>query len=131
MNASELIDDMVTKLPDWRGTTFAQICKIVREADPDITEELKWRGTPVWSHNGMVCLAKAFKNKIKLTFYEGASLSDPNKLFNSELEGRKWRAIDFYKDDKISERELASLVQEAVRYNLAKVRSAVKTLKKP
>ena len=94
MKSSELIDDLVVKLPDWRGTTFAQIRKIVREADPEIVEEWKWMGTPVWFHNGIVCLAKAFKNKVKLTFYEGASLADPDKLFNSELEGRKWRAID-------------------------------------
>jgi hypothetical protein len=87
MNASKLIDDLVAKLPDWRGTTFAQIRKVVRDADPEIVEEWKWRGTPVWSHNGIVCLANAFKNKVKLTFYEGASLADPDKLFNSELEG--------------------------------------------
>jgi len=130
MKSSELIDDLVAKLPDWRGTTFAQIRKIVREADPEIVEEWKWMGTPVWFHNGIVCLAKAFKNKVKLTFYEGASLADPDKLFNSELEGRKWRAIDYYKDDKISERELANLVRAAVAHNLAKVKSAAKTRRK-
>ncbi len=130
MNASELIDDLVVQLPDWRGTTFAHIRRIVREADPEIVEEWKWKGTPVWSHNGIVCLAKAFKNKVKLTFYEGASLADPDKLFNSELEGRKWRAIDYYEDDKVSERELANLVRAAVAHNLAKVKSAARTRRK-
>ncbi|MGE5623897.1 MAG: DUF1801 domain-containing protein [Methanocella sp.] len=131
MNASELIDDLVAKLPDWRGTTFAQIRKIIREADPEMVEEWKWRSTPVWSHGGIVCLAKAFKNKVKLTFSEGASLADPDKLFNSELEGKKWRALDYYKDDKIRECELANLVRAAMEHNLAKMKTAAKTRRKP
>jgi hypothetical protein len=130
MDASELIDDLIARLPDWRGVTFARIRKTIREADPEIVEELKWRGTPVWSHGGIVCLAKAFKDKVKLTFPEGASLADPDKLFNSELEGKKWRAIDYYKDDKVRERELTSLVRAAVAHNLAKVKTGTKARKK-
>jgi hypothetical protein len=130
MNASELIDDLIAKLPDWRGETFARIRKIIREADPEIVEEWKWMGTPVWSHNGIVCLANAFKDKVKLTFSEGASLADPDKLFNNELEGKKWRSIDYYKDDKVRERELTSLVRAAVAHNVAKVKTTAKTRKK-
>ena len=126
MNASDLIDAQIAKLTDWRGVTFANIRKIIRGADPEIVEELKWMGTPVWSHDGIVCLAKAFKEKVKLTFYEGASLPDPDKLFNSELEGKKWRAIDFYKDDKINEVSLAILVQSGVKYNQAKAKTKIK-----
>lgn len=122
MNASELIDGLIANLTDWRGTTFARIRKIIHDADPGIVEEWKWMGTPVWSHDGIVCLANAFKNKVKLTFYEGASLPDPEKLFNSELEGKKWRAIDFYEDDKINENSLKVLVRAAVDHNHAKVK---------
>jgi hypothetical protein len=130
MDASKLIDNQIARLPDWRGVTFARIRKIIREADPEIVEELKWRGTPVWSHEGIVCLARAFKDKVKLTFPEGASLADPDKLFNSELEGKKWRAIDYYKDDKVRERELTSLVRAAVAHNLARVKTGAKARKK-
>lgn len=126
-NASELIDDLISNLTDWRGTTFANIRGIIRAADPDIVEEWKWMGTPVWSDNGIVCLAKAFKNKVKLTFYDGASLPDPDKLFNNELEGKKWRTIDLYKDDKINENSLRILVRAAVAFNQAKVRLTNKT----
>ncbi|MGZ5511129.1 MAG: DUF1801 domain-containing protein, partial [Nitrososphaeraceae archaeon] len=120
---SELIDDLIANLTDWRGTTFASIRRIIQEADPDIIEEWKWMGTPVWSHDGIVCLAKAFKDKVKLTFPEGASLADPDKLFNNGLEGKKWRAIDIYKDDKINERSLKVLINDAVGYNHSRVQS--------
>ena len=123
MNASDLIDAQIAKLTDWRGVTLTNIRKIIRGADPEIVEELKWMGTPVWSHDGIVCLAKAFKDKVKLTFYEGASLPDPDKLFNNELEGKKWRAIDFYNDDRINEISLKTLLQAAVDYNHAKVKT--------
>lgn len=123
MNASELIDDLIANLTDWRGTTFASIRRIIHEADPDIIEEWKWMGTPVWSHDGIVCLAKAFKDKVKLTFPEGASLADRDKLFNNGLEGKKWRAIDIYKDDKINERSLKVLIHDAVGYNHSRVQS--------
>jgi hypothetical protein len=127
MNASESIDDLISKLPDWRGTTFAGIRKIIHDADPEIVEEWKWMGTPVWSHNGIVCLANAFKDKVKLTFYEGASLPDPDKLFNNGLEGKKWRTIDLYKDDKINENSLRILIRSAVEYNQAKAEPPKKT----
>ncbi|MDO8716571.1 MAG: DUF1801 domain-containing protein, partial [Dehalococcoidales bacterium] len=85
MNASDFIDDLIAKLTDWRGTTLASIRRVIREADPEITEECKWMGSPVWSHDGIVCLAIACKDKVKLTFPEGASLPDPDKLFNNGL----------------------------------------------
>jgi hypothetical protein len=127
MQASELIDDYVANLADWRGTTIAHIRRIIHEADPEIVEEWKWRGTPVWSHDGIVCLAKAFKDKVKLTFYLGAHLADEDKLFNTELEGKKWRAIDIYKDDKINEGSLKTLINAAVDYNTAKLKTASKS----
>ena len=126
MNASELIDDVIANLNDWRGTTLANIRKIVHEADPETTEESKWMGTPVWSHDGIVCLAKAFKDKVKMTFPNGAHLADPDKLFNSELEGKEWRAIDIYKGDKINESSLKILIRSAMDYNNAKVKTANK-----
>ena len=127
MQPSELIDGLVANLTDWRGTTFANIRKIIRDADPEIVEEWKWMGTPVWSHDGIVCVANAFKDKVKLTFYEGASLPDPDKLFNNGLEGKKWRTIDFFKDDKINGRSLTILVQAAVNHNHSKAKTAIKT----
>ena len=122
MNATESIDEYISSITDWRGATLASIRKIVRDADPKIVEEWKWRGTPVWSHDGIVCLAKAFKDKVKLTFNLGAHLADPDKLFNSELEGNQWRAIDIYNDDKVNESALKALIRSAVDYNHAKVK---------
>jgi hypothetical protein len=122
MQPGKLIDDYVASLTDWRGTTMANIRRIIHEADPEIIEEWKWRGTPVWSHDGTVCLARAFKDKVKLTFYSGAQLADPDKLFNNELEGKQWRAIDIYRDDKINEGSLKTLIKAAVDYNTAKLK---------
>ncbi|MBI4493093.1 MAG: DUF1801 domain-containing protein [Chloroflexi bacterium] len=130
MNASELIDNLIAELTDWRGKTFADIRRIIREADPEIVEEWKWMGTPVWSHGGIVCIANAFKDKVKLTFYEGASIADPDKLYNNGLEGKKWRTIDYFNDDKIKEPELKNLVRSAVDYNLGKVKTKAKSPKK-
>ena len=126
MDASDLIDKQIAKLTDWRGVTFAKVRKAIRGADPEIIEELKWMGTPVWSHDGIVCVAKALKDKVKVTFYEGASLPDPDKLFNNGLDGNKWRAIDLCKDDKINESALAILVRSAVNHNQAKAKTKVK-----
>lgn len=126
-NASELIDDLIANLTDWRGTALSNIRRIIHEADPEIVEEWKWMGAPVWSHDGIICLANAFKDKVKLTFYEGASLPDPDRLFNNGLEGKKWRTIDFFKDDKINGRSLTILVQAAVKHNHAKAKTAIKT----
>ncbi|AKG53372.1 hypothetical protein DGWBC_0696 [Dehalogenimonas sp. WBC-2] len=123
MNASLIIDDIIANLADWRGIMFASIRRIIHDADSEIIEELKWMGTPVWSHNGIVCLAKAFKDKVKITFPNGASLSDPNKIFNAELGGKQWRAIDIYKDDKINENSLKMLIQSTVNYNSAKLKA--------
>ena len=127
MQASELIDDYVANLTDWRGTTIANIRRIIHEADPKIVEEWKWKGTPVWSYDGIVCLAKAFKDKVKLTFYLGAHLTDEDKLFNDELEGNQWRAIDIYRDDKINEASLKTLIGVAVDYNTAKLETTNKS----
>lgn len=124
--ASELIDDLVANLTDWRGTTFANIRRIIHEADPEIVEEWKWMGTPVWSHDGIVCVANAFKDKVKLTFYQGAHLADADNLFNNGLEGKQWRTIDIYKDDKINESSLKTLINAAVDHNHAKVKTANK-----
>jgi hypothetical protein len=126
MQASEHIDDMVANITDWRGTTLANIRRIIHEADPEIVEEWKWMGAPVWSHDGIVCVANAFKDKVKLTFYQGALLADPDRLFNNGLEGKQWRTIDIYKDDKINEGSLKTLINSAVNYNRAKVKTANK-----
>jgi len=127
MQASELIDDLVANLTDWRGTTLANIRRIIHEADPEIVEEWKWMGTPAWSHDGIVCVANAFKDKVKLTFSQGAHLADPDKLFNSGLEGKQWRTIDIYKDDRINEGSLKTLINAAVDYNTAKVKTTNKS----
>jgi len=126
MNASEQIDEYIAKLSDWRGTILANIRKIVKDADSDIVEEWKWMGIPVWSHDGIVCLANAFKDKVKLTFLNGASLPDPDRLFNNGLEGKQWRTIDFHKGDKINEISLKALIQATVDYNHTKVKTANK-----
>lgn len=120
MKPNELVDKLIAELPDWRGKTFADIRRIILEADPEIVEEWKWRGTPTWYHSGIVCLANAHKDKVKLTFSEGASIPDPDKLYNNGLAGNKWRSIDYFKDDEIRERELKNLVRSAVAHNVAK-----------
>jgi hypothetical protein len=126
MNASEQIDELIAGLTDWRGKKLANLRRIIREADPEIVEEWKWKGAPVFSDNGIVCVANAFKAKVKLTFYEGASLPDPNKLFNNGLEGKKWRTIDLYEGDKVNESSLKVLVRAGVDFNKAKSKPAAK-----
>ena len=118
--ASKLIDNMLAELTDWRGVTLGEIRRVIHEAEPQIVEEWKWRGAPVWSHEGIVCVANAFKAKVKLTFYDGASLPDPDNLFNNGLDGKQWRTIDFYKDDKVREPQLRKLVRAAVDHNRGK-----------
>lgn len=120
MKPSEQIDKLIEGLGDWRGNMLAKLRKIIHDADPEIIEEWKWMGSPCWSKDGLICVANAHKDKVKLTFSQGASLPDPDKLFNNGLAGKKWRAIDLYEGDKISERELASLIRSAVAHNLAK-----------
>jgi hypothetical protein len=117
MSASTRIDKKITDLGDWRGERLAEIRKLIREVDPEVVEEWKWMGTPVWSHEGMYALANAHKDKVKLTFFHGADLPDPKKLFNAGLEGNTWRAIDFREGDKIHRTALKALLREAVAYN--------------
>ena len=122
MNPSERIDELIAELTDWRGKTFARIRKVILEADREIVEEWKWMGTPVWSRDGMIAVANAHKNKVKLTFSQGASLMDPDSLFNAGLEGKVWRAIDLFEGDKIDERALKNLVRSAIEYNQMKLK---------
>ena len=121
MTPSERIDRLIAELTDWRGKTFASIRKCILAADREIIEEWKWMGSPVWSRDGIIAVADAHKGKVKLTFAHGASLPDPDKLFNAGLEGNARRAIDFFEGDKISERALKNLVRAAVDYNQSKL----------
>jgi len=117
VSAAEKIEEKIAKLGDWRGEWLAEIRRLIHEVDPDVIEDWKWRGTPVWSHEGMYALADAFKDKVKLTFQHGAHLRDPKKLFNNGLGGKKWRAIDIYEGDKIDKTALKALFREAIAYN--------------
>jgi hypothetical protein len=119
-NPSERIDQLIAKLTDWRGKTLASIRKSILEADREIIEEWKWMGSPVWSRDGMIAVGNAHKDKVKLTFSHGASLPDPDKLFNAGLGGKVWRAIDIFEGDKINERALKTLIRAAVDYNQIK-----------
>jgi hypothetical protein len=120
MNPSERIDRLIAELTDWRGKTFAAVRKSILEADREIVEEWKWMGSPVWSRDGMIAVANAHKGKVKLTFAYGASLPDPDRIFNAGLEGNARRAIDFFEGDKINERALKNLVRAAIDYNRTK-----------
>jgi hypothetical protein len=122
MNPSERIDELIAELRDWRGKTLASIRKIILEADRNIIEEWKWMGSPVWSRDGIIAVANAHKDKVKLTFSNGASLSDPDRLFNAGLEGNKWRAIDLFEGDKINKPALKNLVRAAAHYNQIKLK---------
>jgi hypothetical protein len=117
MSASKRIDKKIADLGDWRGERLAGIRKLIHEVDPEVVEEWKWMGTPVWSHQGMYALANAHKDKVKLTFFHGAELPDPKKLFNAGLTGNKWRAIDFREGDEINKPALKALLRAAVAYN--------------
>ncbi|TDY20542.1 hypothetical protein B0G81_0707 [Paraburkholderia sp. BL6665CI2N2] len=117
VNASERIDELIAGLTDWRGKTFASVRKVILEADPEIIEEWKWMGSPVWSRDGMIAVANAHKGKVKVTFAHGAGLDDPDKLFNAGLEGNARRAIDFLEGDKVNARALKNLVRAAIAYN--------------
>jgi len=121
-SASELINARIRELGDWRGETLARIRALVKEADPEVVEEWKWAkatspGTPVWSHDGIICTGETYKSVVKMTFAKGASLKDPSGLFNSSLEGNARRAIDFHEGDKIDEKALRALVRSAVALN--------------
>jgi hypothetical protein len=121
--ASALIDKRIKELRDWRGRMLAKVREVILEADPEVVEEWKWAkatnpGTPVWSHDGIICTGESYKNAVKLTFAKGAALKDPSRLFNSSLEGNVRRAIDFYEGDKIDEAALKGLIRAAVAVNL-------------
>ena len=122
MNASEQIDQLIAGIEDWRGETFAALRKAVVAADPDIVEEWKWMGSPVWSCDGMIAVANAHKGKVKLTFAHGARLEDPEKLFNAGLEGNARRAIDFLEGDTVDAEALGRLVQAAIAFNRTKLK---------
>ena len=137
---SQLIDARIAALGDWRGETLARVRKIIRQADPDVVEEVKWRkpsnamlGVPVWEHDGIICIGETYKNYVKLTFAKGAALKDPSGLFNSSLEGNVRRAIDIHEGDKINEKALQALIRAAVAMNTAKRAKVapVRSRKKP
>jgi hypothetical protein len=116
--ASALIDERIKELGDWRGKTLAKVRGIIHQADPEIVEEWKWRGTPVFSHGGIVCTGEAYKNAVKMTFAKGAALKDPSGLFNSSLDGNVRRAIDIHEGDEVNEAALKDLIRAAVALNL-------------
>ena len=120
MNPSEEIDNLIAQNQDWRGATLAKLRKTILEVDPEIIEEWKYMGAPVWSLNGIICVGNIFKNKVKLVFMDGAALNDPDKLFNAELVGNKRRAIEVYEGDHVEEGSLKTLVRAAISYNQAK-----------
>jgi len=114
---SRMIDGRIKELGDWRGEMLARIRKVIKQADPEVVEEWKWRGVPVWSHAGIICTGETYKSVVKMTFAKGASLEDPSGLFNSSLEGNTRRAIDFHQGDKIDEKALKGLIRAAVALN--------------
>ncbi len=116
-DASNKIDERIKELGDWRGDTLARIRKLIKQADPDVTEDWKWRGVPVWYHDGMICTGETYKDYVKVTFAKGASLKDPSGLFNSSLDGNTRRAIDFREDEKIDEKAFKALIRAAVDLN--------------
>ncbi len=118
---SQLIDARIEELGDWRGKMLSRLRTLVKEADPEVVEEWKWRGVPVWSHDGLICTGETYKNVVKMTFAKGAALKDPSGLFNSSLDGNTRRAIDFHEGEKIDEKALKALVRAAVALNKSKV----------
>ena len=119
---SQLIDERIKELGDWRGKMLSRLRALVKEADPDVVEEWKWRGVPVWSHDGLICTGETYKAVVKMTFAKGAALKDPSRLFNSSLEGNVRRAIDFHEGDKINETALKTLIRAAVTLNKSKAK---------
>ena len=130
---SRLIDARIQELSDWRGETLARVRILIKQADPDVVEEWKWRGVPVWSHAGIICTGETYKAVVKMTFAKGASLEDPSGLFNSSLEGNTRRAIDFHEGDRIDEKALKALIRAAVALNTSVRATArpVRSRKKP
>ena len=130
MTAADLITRKIVELGDWRGEALARMRQLIKDADPDVVEEVKWGGVPVWSHDGIICTGETYKAAVKLTFAKGASLSDPKKLFNSSLEGNVRRAIDIHEGEEVDESAFKALVLEAIAFNSAsKSKSATKRKK--
>ena len=125
---SELIDARITELGGWRGKMLGRLRALVKEADPEVVEEWKWRGVPVWSHDGLICTGETYKKVVKMTFAKGAALQDPSGLFNASLEGNTRRAIDFHEGDRIDEKALKALIRAAVALN-ASVRAAARPVR--
>ena len=119
---SRLIDDRIRELGDWRGKMLSQLRKLIKQADPEVVEEWKWRGVPVWSHDGLICTGETYKNVVKMTFAKGAALADPSGLFNSSLDGNTRRAIDFHEGEKIDGEALKALIRAAVTLNASRAR---------
>ena len=120
IDASALIDARIAELDDWRGAILGEIRKVIRQADPEVVEEWKWRGVPVWSRGGIICTGETYKAAVKMTFAKGAALADPAGLFNASLEGNTRRAIDFHEGDPVDEQALKALIREAIALNLSK-----------
>ena len=120
---SQLIDARIEELGDWRGELLSRLRTLVKQSDPEVVEEWKWRGTPVWSHDGLVCTGETYKNVVKMTFAKGASLEDPSGLFNSSLDGNVRRAIDFHEGDRVDEKALQALIRAAVALNTSSARA--------
>jgi len=119
---SRLIDARIKDLDDWRGKTLSRVRALIKQADPEVVEEWKWRGVPVWSHDGLICTGETYKNVVKMTFAKGASLEDPSRLFNSSLEGNTRRAIDVHEGEKIDEEALKALIRAAVTLNASRAK---------
>ena len=119
---SRLIDERISELGDWRGQMLSRLRALIKQADPDVVEEWKWRGVPVWSHDGIICTGETYKKVVKMTFAKGAALEDPSGLFNSSLDGNTRRAIDFHEGDKIDEKALKALVRAAVTLNASRAK---------
>ena len=130
MSPSDMIDGRIRELGDWRGERLSRLRALIKQAIPEVVEEWKWRGVPVWYHDGMICTGETYKTAVKMTFAHGASLADPDKLFNSSLEGNMRRAIDFFESDKINERALKNLFRAAVDYNKSKLKKKAPAKKK-
>ena len=127
---SELITQRIAELGDWRGETLKRMRKLIKQADPDVVEEWKWMGTPVWEHDGIICTGESYKDKVKLTFAKGASLKDPSRLFNSSLDGNARRAIDILEGKSVDEAAFKALIRQAVAFNSAGKKKPVKKAKK-
>ena len=128
-SASELIDGRIAELAGWRGKALARMRKLIHEADPEVVEEWKWMGTPVWSHGGVLCTGESYKDKVKLTFLKGASLPDPAKLFNASLDGDARRAIDIAEGEEVDGAAFKALIREAIALNTAKAKAKPKSAK--